>query len=121
LRDLQAAALTAARAADAAPYIAWAEGLVAEGDLARATNAYRVALRFDPRSLVALTGLGTVLLKIGDLAEARLALLAAWQHYPEDTRTARLLGELFTRMGRYSTAASHFMRAASSEAQKRSS
>ena len=58
----------------ATAHIVMAEILEAQGDLERAIEAYDTSVRLDPQNIVARTGLGRLLVRVGRTEEARLQL-----------------------------------------------
>lgn len=104
---------------DAALYIGYAELHMKRGELDKAENAYAVALRFEERSIVALTGLGRVYLTLGRLDDALGTIQRALAIAPEDPPSLKLMGEVYARRGRFDLAAAQFARATESELERR--
>ncbi len=96
-------------------YVGYAEFHTARGELDQAEQAYVVALRFG-ESIVALRGLGSVYLQRGKLKEAQSVIQRAIAIDPEDASAAKLLGELYGKLGRFDQWALQFRRAMELEA-----
>ena len=87
-------------------YIALAQALFSVGRREEAIAAYRTALQHDPRSLVALRGLGAALAKSGDLQGAVQALEQARALDGHDAATLHELGLAYHDLGRLTEAVS---------------
>ncbi len=93
---------------DAALYIGYAEMHLRRGEYEQAENAYCIALRFESRSLDALTGLTRVYLRAGRLDDAARAVQQALAIAPDDPPALKLLGEIYAKRGRFDLAAKQF-------------
>ncbi|HEY7287654.1 MAG TPA: tetratricopeptide repeat protein [Vicinamibacterales bacterium] len=80
-------------------------------DHPRAIDAFRDALKHDPRSAAAEFGLGSSLLQLGDAAAAVAALQRAAQLAPNMRETYYVLGRAYQKMGQAERAQEAFARA----------
>jgi len=85
--------------------------LAVQNNHARAVDAFREALKFDPKSPAAEFGLGSSLLQMGDAASAVAALQRAVQLAPNMRETYYVLGRAYQKMGQSERAEEAFARA----------
>jgi len=85
--------------------------LAVQNDHAHAVDAFREALKYDPKSAAAEFGLGSSLLQIGDAASAVAALRRAVQLAPKMRETYYVLGRAYQKMGQSELAQEAFARA----------
>jgi tetratricopeptide (TPR) repeat protein len=85
--------------------------LALQNNHARAIDAFREALKYDPKSAAAEFGLGSSLLQMGDAASAVAALRRAVQLAPNMRETYYVLGRAYQKLGDSERAQEAFARA----------
>lgn len=88
--------------------------MIIAGDLVRAQRAYCQALVFSPEETRAMSGLGIVLMMLGDGEQATQYLKQAISEDVDDTR--QLLGDALALSGRYAEAKAEWLKASKIEA-----
>lgn len=83
------------------------------GDLRKAVDCYRDAVRLAPNSVEALTSFGFALKELGDVEEAKDVLHKAARLRPDDFDAFYLLGQIYNEQRQFDDASIHFQKALS--------